>query len=112
MSRLATAHHSHYLPWMLSFNIFYLKKNNIWKGLSPGLNSIFLTLLDASQTLADIRLQYSPTSLFVYTQYLYSDVYCLTHQLCWGDRTAWKRSCSHSGARSVYVEDQSRTSVL
>lgn len=50
MSRLATAHHSQYLPCMLSFSVFYLKK--LRKGLSPGLNSTFLTLLDASQTLA------------------------------------------------------------
>lgn len=60
----------------------------------------------------DIWLWWSPTSSFVCTQYLYSDLYCLKHQLCWEDRTAWQRCCSLSGARSVYVEDQSRTSVL
>lgn len=43
------------------------------------------------------------------TQYLYSDFYCLKYQQCWKDRTAWKRSCSPPGARSVKVEDQSRT---
>lgn len=49
------------------------------------------------------------TVLPPYTQYLYSDFYCLEHQLCWKDRTAWKRNCSPPGARSVEVEDQSRT---
>lgn len=111
MSRLA--YHNHCFLWVPSSNIFHfiLKKKKkiiiISTGFSPGLISTFPTLPDASQTLA-VMLGCG-TVVPPCTQYLYSDFYCLKYQQCWKDRTAWKRSCSPPGARSVKVEDQSRT---
>lgn len=100
---------------MPSSNIFHfiLKKITIIKKIYQSVRnwslalSTFPTLPDASYTLT--VMSGCGTVLPPYTQYLYSDFYCLEHQLCWKDRTAWKRSCSPPGARSVKVEDQSRT---
>lgn len=110
MPRLA--YHNHCFLWMPSSNIFHFikkkikKKNQSVKNWSLAL-STFPTLPDASQTLS--MMFGCGTVLPPCTQYLYSDFYCLEYQLCWKDRTAWKRSCSPPGTRSVKVEDQSRT---